>query len=251
LAPFLVLLAAAADAFGMIAVAPRALTTFPDATAAAAIVAAIALAAALRRAKVLDFWPYLAICGSLSWFAFLRAGLHPALALVPIVPFLPREPRRRHVFTEVAPDDHIHRAEYQWHDVVQVILFFFGLVNGGVLVKWYDTGTWAVLAAALVARPLGVLAAVGLASVAGLRLPPRIGWREVAVIALATTSGFTFALFFATSTLPIGPALTQIKIGALFTAAGAAITFAAAWLLRVGRFARHAAPRTELLWHSR
>ena len=44
--------------------------------------------------KVRAFWPYLFICGTLSWLAFYWEGLHPAFALMPIVPFLPHEPRR-------------------------------------------------------------------------------------------------------------------------------------------------------------
>ena len=32
---------------------------------------------------------YLMIGGLLSWVGFLKSGLHPALALVPIVPFMP------------------------------------------------------------------------------------------------------------------------------------------------------------------
>jgi ankyrin repeat protein/Na+/H+ antiporter NhaA len=33
--------------------------------------------------------PYVIICGTISWIGFLRARLHPALSLVPIVPFMP------------------------------------------------------------------------------------------------------------------------------------------------------------------
>jgi hypothetical protein len=58
------------------------------------------------------------------------------------------------------------------------------------------------------------------------------------VIAFATSSGFTLALFFATSALAVGPILAQIKIGALLTVLGALITVGAAHTLRVGRFAR-------------
>ena len=57
------------------------------------------------------------------------------------------------------------------------------------------------------------------------------------MIALATSSGFTFALFAATSLLPPGAVLTQIKLGALSTVAGALMAYAAAWRLHVGRFA--------------
>jgi Na+/H+ antiporter NhaA len=73
---------------------------------------------------------------------------------------------------------------------------------------------------------------------AGLSLPHRIGWRDLVVIALATSSGFTFALFFATGALPPGPILGQIKIGALLSVAGAGLAIGMARVLRVGRFAR-------------
>jgi Na+/H+ antiporter NhaA len=78
---------------------------------------------------------------------------------------------------------------------------------------------------------------VAVGSALGLRLPASLRWRDLIVIALATTSGFTFALFAATSLLPPGAVLTQIKIGALATAAGAVATYGVARLLRVGRFA--------------
>ena len=72
------------------------------------------------------------------------------------------------------------------------------------------------------------MAAVGLGTACGLRLPHRIGWRQLIVIALATSSGFTFALFVAAGTIPIGPVLAQVKFGALSTVVGAAATVGAA-----------------------
>jgi Na+/H+ antiporter NhaA len=94
------------------------------------------------------------------------------------------------------------------------------------------------MAAALIGRPLGILGGTALGLALGLRLPPSLKWRDLIVIALATSSGFTFALFAAASLLPPGAVLTQIKLGALATAAGALVTYIAARLLRVGRFAR-------------
>ena len=73
---------------------------------------------------------------------------------------------------------------------------------------------------------------------AGLRLPRGLGWRELIVVALATSSGFTFALFFARGLLPIGAVLQQVTLGALATVAGAIVAFGTARLLRVGRLAR-------------
>lgn len=47
------------------------------------------LAYGLRRLKVEKWFWYVAIAGPPSWFGFLLSHVHPALALVPIVPFLP------------------------------------------------------------------------------------------------------------------------------------------------------------------
>jgi NhaA family Na+:H+ antiporter len=236
--PFLLVLAMAVDAVGLAVLALW--TPFGERHLAGAVglILAVGLAAIMRRRKVTAFGPYLAICGTASWLAFFWAGVHPALALVPIVPFLPHRARRLDVFADPPDDGPVHHAEHEWTEVVQVVLFLFGLVNAGVLLTGHDTGTWAILTAALVGRPLGILAAVGLALSAGLHLPRRLGWRELIVVACATSSGFTFALFFASGVLPVGAVLQQIKLGALATAAGALLVVAAARLLRVGRFAR-------------
>jgi Na+:H+ antiporter, NhaA family len=235
--PFILLLGIATDLFGAVVVAPRYPALDVEAGGAGLIVVALGLAGLLRALKVRAFWPYVAVCGTLSWIAFYREGLHPAFALVPIVPFLSHEPRRLDLFADPPDDDATHHFEHEWNELVQGILFLFGLVNAGVVLRGYDTGTWAILAASLVGRPLGMLAAVGLAVAAGLHLPRRIGWRELVVIALAASSGFTFALFFATGLISIGPVLAQLTLGALATAAGSALAIGAAKLLRVGRFA--------------
>jgi NhaA family Na+:H+ antiporter len=170
--------------------------------------------------------------------AFYWEGLHPAFALVPIVPFLRHEPRRLDLFADPPDDDAVHHFEHEWNTAVQLILFLFGLVNAGVqLPGGFDTGTWTLLVAALVGRPVGILLAVGAAVAVGLHLPRRIGWREVVVIAVASSTGFTIALFFATGILSIGPMLSQLTVGALATSVGALLALGAGRLLRVGRFA--------------
>jgi Na+:H+ antiporter, NhaA family len=232
--PFLLLLAIATDAVGLVVLAAWNPFTEQHFLGAGLVLTAVIGAALLRRSRVKAFWPYLGVCGAMSWFGFHWADVHPALALLPLVPFLPHEPRRLDLFADPPDDDHVHHVEHEWNEAVQVILFLFGLVNAGVLIRGYDTGTWAVLAAALMGRPLGILAAVGVAVAAGFHLPRRIGWRELIVIACATSSGFTLALFFASGLLPVGAVLQQIKFGALLTVLGALMTFAAARSLRVG-----------------
>jgi Na+/H+ antiporter NhaA len=124
-------------------------------------------------------------------------------------------------------------------------LFLFGLVNGGVLSRGWGTGSWAVVIAALVGRPLGVW--IALVVSAGLRLSPRLTGRDQTVIALVSSTGFTFALFVATAIFPTGPVLIEVKLGAVSTFAAVALAIAAARILRVGRFsddtgAAHAHP---------
>jgi NhaA family Na+:H+ antiporter len=202
----------------------------------ALLLGALLIAALLRWSKVRRLWPYWLACGTVSWFALYWMGVHPAFALLPIVPFLPHDPRRGDVFADRPDHDPIHFEEHEWHAVAQVALFLFGLVNGGVILKAFDTGTWAVLVAAVAGRPLGILIVTALAVSAGLHLPRRMHWRDLIVVSLATTSGFTFALFLASTAVPPGAVAEQITVGALATTVGALLTLIVAWSLRVGRF---------------
>lgn len=196
---------------------------------------AIVIASALRAARVDRIWLYLVTSGTLSWIACYTSGIQPALALVPIVPFLPH--RSRHVgLSAEAQRGTPRRFEHIFKYTVQVVLLFYGLVNGGVVIRGEMPGAWAILLAALGGRPAGILASIAVAMAAGLRLPVRLHWRELIVVSLAASGGFTFALFFAASMIAAGPLLNELKLGALSTVVSAVLAFAAARLLHVGRF---------------
>ena len=147
--------------------------------------------------------------------------MHPALALLPIVPFFLHTARDLNGVARGRRTAHrtASHFEYVFEYPVQVVAFSFGFVNGGVLLRGYGTGTWAVLTASLAGRPLGILAAVGMTVAAGLHLPRQIGWRDVVVIALAASPGLAFGVFLATAMFPPGPLLIETKIGAIVTAA--------------------------------
>jgi NhaA family Na+:H+ antiporter len=237
LLPFVLLLGIATNVFGMVILALQGPPLETRTAGMVLVLTAVGLALLLRARKVPTFWPYLALCGTTCWWAFYWIGLHPALAFLPIVPLLPHEPRNLELFASPPDDDAVHHFEHEWNHLVQLILFFFGLVNAGVVLAEWDTGTWALLTAALVGRPAGVLAAIALAMAAGMHLPRRVRWQELTVMALATSSGFMFALVYTAELIPLGPVRDQITIAALATIAGAAITFPVARLLRVGRYA--------------
>ncbi|MGB2717203.1 MAG: Na+/H+ antiporter NhaA [Vicinamibacterales bacterium] len=239
---FLLVLAIVSNAIGIVSIA----IGFPAAdgypAALVLLAAAMLLAAWLRSARSDRIWLYLVTSGTLSWLACYWGGIPPALALVPIVPFLPHRPRGLDLFAEARPTAP-RRFEHVFRYPVQVVLLFFGLVNGGVVLTGEMPGAWAVLTAALIGRPIGILVSVALAMAAGLRLPAHLRWPELIVVSLAASAGFTFALFFATSVMPPGPLLGELKLGALATAVGAVVALAAARLLHVGRFTTKPAGR--------
>jgi Na+:H+ antiporter, NhaA family len=236
---FLLLLTITTDVIGLVLVSYQSAVSGTHPAAAALVIPAIWSAARLRRKRVRSVWPYVLVSGTLSWFGFYLGGVHPALALLPIVPFLPHTPR--HLVLPAGPELRRHRSaahfEYVFRYPVQAIGFLLALVNAGVLLKGFDAGTWAVLLAGIAGRPSGILIAIGLATSVGLRPPRRISWRDLIVLAFAASPGFTFALFLATAAFPVGPLLMQTKIGALSTVGGAVVAIAAARHLHVGRFA--------------
>jgi NhaA family Na+:H+ antiporter len=237
---FLLLLAVASNAFGVLAIAPTFVNADSRAGGAVLLMAAgLSVAAWLRRQHVREFWPYIWIAGGLSWLALYLEGFHPGLALVPIIPFMPHVRRR---LEEVFADDAEVRGvtprhfEHVWHYHVQVALLLFGLVNAGVVLHGYGNGTWATLLASVAGRTLGIAAALALAVMLGLRLPAQLRWRDITVVALAAGAGVTFTLFFATTLYPAGPFLAELKLGALLTGVGVPLAFVAARALHVGRF---------------
>jgi len=237
--PFLLLLAIADDAIGLAILA----VFYPTGTLrlmefAVLLGLAVGLAAWLRSRVRRSFWPYLLLPGVVSWFAFFRGGLHPALALVPIIPFMPHARRDPGWFVEGHGSDPLTNFEHWWKTPVQVVLLFFGLVNAGVPVSSIGAGTWIVLSSILVGKPIGILGFTALGTALGLHRPSGVSWRDLIVVGFAAAIGFTVALFFATAAFPAGPLLAEAKMGALLSLVAAGLTLGAAFVLRVGRIRR-------------
>ena len=228
--PFLLLLAIADDALGLMVLA----VFYPTGEIrplefGVLLLLAMGLAYWLKRGRIRNFWPYVAGAGLVSWIAFYRGGLHPALALVPIVPFLPHASRDPGLFIEApALHDPLNEFEHRWKLPVQVILFFFGLVNAGVAVTSVGPGTWIVLAAIVVGKPLGIVLSTALCVWAGLHKPAGVTWGDLTIVGIIAGIGFTVALFFATAAFPPGELLDQAKMGALLSFSASVLAFMAA-----------------------
>jgi NhaA family Na+:H+ antiporter len=237
--PFLLLFGIASDGLGFVALALFNPVRGTQLAAGMLIVAAgLVVAAGLRRRRVRSFWPYLLGAGTLSWLGLFWSGLHPALALVPVMPFLPHAPRDPGFFVDAPPDakDTLSRFEIWWRYPGQVALFLFGVVNAGVPMGAIEAGVWALPIAVVAGKPLGVLAGAGLAMVIGLHLPHRIGWRELFVGGLIAAMGFSVGLFFASAHFPPGQLRSEASMGVLLSFAAAPLAIVAARLLGVGRF---------------
>ena len=239
--PFVILLGLATDAFGFLALAWFNPTRDLHLAGGLLILAvAMSIASGLRRAGVKSFWPYVIGPGVIAWWAFYWSGLHAALALVPIMPFLPHAARDPGFFVDASPKapDALSKFEVFWRYPAQLALFLFGLVNAGVQMGGLEAGTWALPIAVLAGKPVGILLGAGVALIAGMHLPDRLGWRELVPIGLASAIGLSVGLFFSSSLVPPGQLRSEVSMGVLLSVAGLPLAVLAGMLLRVGRYSR-------------
>lgn len=185
----------------------------------------------------LSFWPY-AVAGCLSWYGFAQAGLHPALGLLPIVPTIPHADRAFGFFA--AAQSHIHDLlndiEHGLKYPVEVVLFFFGLVNAGVEFNSIGPATVLVFLGLVVGKPLGVLLFGWIAArPMGLGLPEGMRIVDLFVIGCVAAIGFTVSLFIATVAFDAGPVQEAAKMGALLSFAAAVLAIVAGIVTRVER----------------
>jgi Na+/H+ antiporter NhaA len=194
----------------------------------------VALASTRGPAALLRGWAVIGP-GALAWTALYAGGMHPALALVPIVPFMPHSPRDLGLFDAREPGqpDTLNRFEHWWATPVQFVLLLFGFANAGVRVEQIGPGTYYVLASLLIGKPVGILLFSGAARMVGARLPQGLRLADLVVVGIAASIGFTVSLFFATAAFAEGPALAETKMGALLSFVAAPLALIAARLLRV------------------
>jgi NhaA family Na+:H+ antiporter len=197
------------------------------------VLAGMALAFALRRAGVRSWLPYVGLGGPLAWGGLILAHLHPALALVFIVPFLPAPRRDLGLFTDedeidrmgedLAHDLHIghsplHNFEHQLKLPVDFGLFFFAFTQAGVALADVGPMTWLILGSLIVGKTVGITLFGLLAQRLGFQLPDRMGLRELLMAAYVAALGLTVALFVASAAFVEPGLLGQGKMGALFSA---------------------------------
>jgi NhaA family Na+:H+ antiporter len=237
--PFLLLLAIADDAIGLIVLAvfyPQAelhLVTFFLLVGGAVLTGQFMH----KRLRLHSFWWYL-IPGAVSWYGFYVGGIHPALGLVPIIPTMPHAKTDLGLFVEAEAERHdtLNEFEHWWKYPVEVVLGFFGFLNAGVAFSSVGAGTGLVALGLLVGKPLGITLSVKLVAerALGLQLPRGMGTMDLVVVGIAAGIGFTVALFVSVVAFPPGESLDAVKMGALLSFVAAPLAVIGARLLGVG-----------------
>ena len=197
------------------------------------VMAGMVTAYLLRRKQTTSFWPYLLFGGCISWMGLYLSGLHPALALVPIIPFLPAghgapaeqaapaefvavagQAQPTSVSGKTAPLD---RFEIFFRKPVMLGLIGFGLANAGVSLTAIGPATWAVLLSLVIGKTAGVFIFSFIATLFGFPLPLGMTLKTLFVAGMIAAMGMTVALFVAGVAFT-DPALQgAAKMGALFS----------------------------------
>lgn len=209
------------------------------------LVAALALCEGMRRFGVKSFWPYVLVAGPMSWFALHNTGVHAALALVPIIPFMPHARRDAGLFGNPNTGDTMNRFEHFFAPIVDVGLLGFGLANAGVALtaaSFGGTVTWTIFLALLVGKTFGIFGFAWLGTRFGFSLPQPMTLPQVLVLGCVAGIGFTVALFVTTVALGLSAAqgwelppgaADMLKLGALLSFAAGPLAWLMAKALRV------------------
>ncbi|MFT7462950.1 MAG: NhaA family Na+:H+ antiporter [Pseudohongiellaceae bacterium] len=225
---FLLLLAVADDAIGLGIIA----VFYPDPAHPVApmmllfTAAGMVSALVLRLRSVQNWVPYIVVGGGLSWYGLITAHLHPALALVFIVPFLPAVIPQMGLTAEgedgpgADPAHHdtpLQRFEHFFKTPVDYGLFLFAFANAGVEFANIGALSWIILVSLVIGKTLGVVCFSGLGSKLGFALPDGMNFKDLAVSGLIAGLGLTVALFVSGEAYTDLALQGEAKMGALFS----------------------------------
>jgi NhaA family Na+:H+ antiporter len=248
---FLLLLAVADDAIGLGIIA----IGYPDPNHPTVwsnliwCVPGMGLAYGLRRTNVMNWVPYVFGGGALCWWGLYSAHLHPALALVFVVPFLPgpKQDLGLYVDDNDHSTGHVHSPlenfEHSLKLFVDFGLFFFALVNAGVSFGEINGLSWIIVAALLVGKIIGITGFSVFAEKVGFPLPAGMNRGHLVVTSAVAGLGLTVALFVCGQAFVDASLQAAAKMGAVFSVGAAIVAFALKKVLRVG--AETVAPSSE------
>ncbi len=212
---FLLLLAVVDDAIGLGIIA----VFYPDPNHPVELpwllltLGGVLVAGCLRFWRVRNFWYYLILGGIPSWLGLLLAHLHPALALVVIVPFMPSDPSIKEKEATT-----LHDFEHFFKTPVDLGLFGFGLANAAVPLGSFSTLSWIVCFSLLGGKTLGITMFSYIGYLFGFALPKAMNLQSLILVSLIAGLGLTVALFVSGEAFTDPRLQEGAKMGALLSA---------------------------------
>ena len=186
--------------------------------------------------KTVSVWPYV-LAGCVSWYGFYRAGIHPALGLLPIIPAMPHSDIDYGIFAafEEHLTDLLNRMSQLLKRPVEFVLFAFGLTNAGVEFSAIGDATLLVLLGLLIGKPVGIWL-FGTIAVNGFQLGLPHGMRNahLLVVGCVAAIGFTVSMFVASVAFSPGEIQDGAKMGAVLSFCAAGMAIFVARVLRIG-----------------
>ena len=217
---FLLLLAVADDGIGLMIIAIFYPTEDPVWMNTLFILPGMVIAFLLRKKQVKSWIPYIVIGGAFSWWGLFSAHLHPALALVPIVPLLPGPDRDEGLFrddTRTIETDTLNNFEHDLKGFVDFGLFFFAFANAGVQLSNLSNLTWIVFLSLLVGKTVGITFFSWAGTLFNFPLPDGMKIRHLVVAGVIAGLGLTVALFVSGQAFSDLDLQGSAKMGALFS----------------------------------
>lgn len=240
---FLLLLAVADDAIGLIIIA----VFYPDPTQPTEpmwlllVVVGMLVAFVFNRMKIKSFVPYIFIAGLIVWFGMHNAHLHPALSLVFIVPFLPKTGKVAHHQDSHGLDDAVGHStlesfEHRVSPIVDFGLILFGISNAGVEFSEINALSWIIFASLVIGKTIGISLFSWIATLMKFKLPEGMHAKDVVMAGVIGGMGLTVALFVAGSAYTDLAVMGAAKMGALFTVLVFVIGFVLSKILRIKKW---------------
>ena len=221
---FLLLLAVVDDVIGLVVIAVAFPVVEMHLEWLGLIGASVLVSAILRWGiKVEKWWWYVGLAGPVAWYSLYRAGIHPALALCVVIPFIPGRAN-------------MEQFDHNCSLFVHIGLFFFALCNAGVRLNTIGLVTLNVAVSLLVGKTVGIFLFTYLGMKAfGLVLPDGMKNRHLALTGTICSVGLTVALFVAELAFEDIQAQNEAKLGALITVLVTPIMIVSNRLFRLGK----------------
>lgn len=223
---FLLLLAVADDAIGMGIIA----VAYPDPLAPVEwgnlfwVLVGVLACGVMRWGGCRHWAWFVCLGGPCVWWGLYAARLHPALALVPVVPFIPAGVRdlglfRRHIDVITPEESHpLQRFQQFFQAPIDIGLFFFAFANAGVPLSRINQLTWIVLASLIFGKIGGIVGFSWATRCLGFPLPKGMAMRHLWLVGIVAGIGLTVALFVSNQAYTDADLQGAAKMGALFSA---------------------------------